>query len=185
VKKMLVLAALTAVAALSVSPVAQAEERTCRGTLGAVTVDNLRVPQNATCTLNGTRVGGNVVVERGATLAANNIRVRGSVQAEGARSVRLQAGSRVNGDVQLKAGGSATVRDSFVGGTLLLDTNNGTLDLSRNRIEGNLQAFQNTGALSIFNNTIDENLQCKANNPPPTGGGNIVGGNKEDQCAGL
>jgi hypothetical protein len=28
-----------------------AEERTCRGALGAVTVDNLRVPQNATCTL--------------------------------------------------------------------------------------------------------------------------------------
>jgi len=87
--------------------------------------------------------------------------------------------------VQLKAGGSATVLDSFVGGTLLLDTNRGTFDLSRNRIVGNLQAFQNTGSLSIFNNTIDENLQCKANTPPPTGGGNIVGGNKEDQCAGF
>ena len=29
---------------------AQAEERTCRGVLGAITIDNLRVPQDATAT---------------------------------------------------------------------------------------------------------------------------------------
>ena len=39
---------------LAFAPIAFAEERTCRGTLGAVTVDNLRVPDGATCTLNGT-----------------------------------------------------------------------------------------------------------------------------------
>lgn len=44
-------------------PPAFAEERTCRGALGAVTVDNLRVPQNATCKLNRTRVKGTVKVE--------------------------------------------------------------------------------------------------------------------------
>ena len=44
---------------------ALAEERVCRGTIGAVTVDNLRVPQGATCTLNGTYVKGTVKVERG------------------------------------------------------------------------------------------------------------------------
>jgi hypothetical protein len=37
---------------------AQAEERVCRGSIGAKTVDNLRVPQGATCTLNGTYVKG-------------------------------------------------------------------------------------------------------------------------------
>ena len=33
--------------------------------------------------------------------------------------------------------------------------------------------------------TIDGNLQCKENAPPPTGGGNLVHGNAEDQCAML
>ncbi|MBW4556972.1 MAG: hypothetical protein KME59_13680 [Trichormus sp. ATA11-4-KO1] len=46
-------------------------------------------------------------------------------------------------------------------------------------------AFQNTGGLTIKNNRIDGNLQCKENRPAPTGGGNIVQGNKEDQCSRL
>jgi len=50
---------------------------------------------------------------------------------------------------------------------------------------GNLQAFQNTGGLSITENVIDGNLQCKENRPPPTGFGNVVEGNKEDQCKRL
>jgi hypothetical protein len=37
----------------------------------------------------------------------------------------------------------------------------------------------------ISQNRIDGNLQCKENNPAPTGGGNVVQGNKEDQCKRL
>jgi hypothetical protein len=48
--------------------VAYAEERVCRGTLGAITVDNLRVPQGATCSLVGTYIKGTVKVEGSATL---------------------------------------------------------------------------------------------------------------------
>lgn len=33
---------------------AQADETTCQGTIGAETVDNLRVPEGAACTLVGT-----------------------------------------------------------------------------------------------------------------------------------
>ena len=29
---------------------------------------------------------------------------------------------------------------------------------------------------------VDGNLQCKGNRPRPTGGGNVVQGDKEDQC---
>jgi hypothetical protein len=47
-----------------------ADERVCRGTIGAVTVDNVRVPQEATCRLNGTRVKGTVTVKRRAVLIA-------------------------------------------------------------------------------------------------------------------
>jgi len=157
-------ALVAATAALAVAPSALAEERTCRGTLGAITVDNLRVPQGATCTLNGTRVKGTVKVERAATLKATGIRVVGNVQAEGAASVNLRA-STVGGSIQVVQG-----RDS-------------TLD--RNTVKGDVQFFGNSGAIVITSNRIDANLQCKENNPAPTGGGNIVQGNKEDQCARL
>ena len=33
--------------------------------------------------------------------------------------------------------------------------------------------------------TANGNLQCKENVPSPTGGGNVVQGNKEDQCRRL
>jgi hypothetical protein len=63
----------------------------CRGALGAVTVDNLLVPQNATCNLNGTRVQGTAQVQRNATLNANGIRVIGNVQGENARHVAVRS----------------------------------------------------------------------------------------------
>ncbi|CAN5353702.1 hypothetical protein BH20ACT24_BH20ACT24_13910 [soil metagenome] len=37
---------------LFAAPAAFAEEVTCRGTMGAVTVDNVRVPEGATCSMN-------------------------------------------------------------------------------------------------------------------------------------
>lgn len=187
-RKLLFAAMLTIISITSVlasAPGASAEERSCRGTIGAVSLDNVRVPQGQTCTLNGTRLKGNLKVERDATLIANGVRVIGSVQAENARSVSVRARSRINGDVQVKQGQSASVVNSVVGGTILYDENRGALDVSRNRVSGNVQAFKNSGGLSVFNNTIDENLQCKENNPAPVGGGNVVDGNKEDQCAGF
>ena len=153
----------SAVAALAAAP-ALAEERACRGTIGATTVDNLRVPQGATCTLSGTRVKGTVKVERGATLKASRISVIGNVQAEGAATVNLAA-SAVGGSVQIVQGKNSK--------------------LDRNSVKGDVQYFENRGAISITNNRIDGNLQCKENTPRPTGGGNIVQGNKEDQCARL
>ncbi len=155
-----------AVAALGVFALpAVAEERTCRGTIGKVTVDNLRVPQGATCTLNGTFVKGTVKVERDATLRATAIRVIGNIQAENHRHVSVAGGSRVDGSLQVKQGGGATVDRSIFG--------------------SDVQFFTNSGAIRITGNRIDGNLQCKENRPAPTGGANVVQGNKEDQCARL
>src|SRR5688500_9153023 len=91
----------------AVSP-AVAEERTCRGAIGATTVDNLRVPQGARCTLTRTRVEGTVKVERGARLNARGIRVKGNVQAEGAAAVNVRR-SRVDGSIQVVQGRSARI----------------------------------------------------------------------------
>jgi hypothetical protein len=164
---------------------ALAEERVCRGTIGATTVDNLRVPEYANCVLLGTRVKGTVKVEWNATLRAEDVVVIGNVQAENAKNVRVQDGSRVGGSVQVKQGGAATVSDSRVEGDIQYDSNSAMLRVLRNRVGGSVQAFQNVGGLEIRRNTIDGNLQCKENRPAPVGGRNVVGGNKEDQCARL
>lgn len=169
---------------LSAAP-ASADERVCRGTIGATTVDNLRVPEYANCVLLGTRVKGTVKVEWNATLRAEDVVVIGNVQAENAKNVRVQDGSRVGGSVQVKQGGGATVSDSRIDGDIQYDSNSAMLRVLRNRVGGSVQAFQNVGGLEIRRNTIDGNLQCKENRPAPVGGRNIVGGNKEDQCARL
>jgi hypothetical protein len=164
---------------------ALAEERVCRGTIGATTVDNLRVPQGATCTLNGTYVKGTVKVERGAVLRAFDVRVIGNVQAENARNVVVREGSRIGGSVQVVQGGAARIAGNRINGDILVDEQDRALVASRNVIGGDLQAFQNTGGVEIRRNRIDGNLQCKGNQPAPVGGGNIVQGNKEDQCRRL
>jgi hypothetical protein len=171
-------------AGLAAAGPASAEERTCRGTIGAVVLDNLRVPQGATCTLNGTRLQGTIKVERGGTLKASTVRVNGNVQAENARSVTV-LDSRVGGSIQLVQGGTANLRRNVVSADILFDDNSGVLAGVNNTIGGNLQAFQNTGGVTIASNRIDGNLQCKENSPRPTGGRNVVEGSKEDQCRGL
>ena len=180
------LASAAAMASVLLAPAASfAEERVCRGTIGSTTVDNLRVPQNASCTLNGTRVQGTITVQTNARLVANDVIVIGNVQGENARNVKVLDGSRVGGSVQVVQGEGATVADSRVDGDILYDENEAALFILRNRVGGNVQAFQNSGGVAIRRNVIDGNLQCKENHPAPTGGNNIVQGNKEDQCAGL
>jgi hypothetical protein len=164
---------------------AAGEERTCRGTIGATTVDNLRVPQGETCVLEGTRLQGTAKVERDAVLRAKGVRVIGNVQGENAQRVKVVQDSKVGGSVQVVQGDAAKVADSRIKGDILYDENSGPLRVLRSRVGEDVQAFQNTGGVRIEDNVIDGNLQCKANNPPPTGGGNIVHGNKEDQCASL
>jgi hypothetical protein len=179
--------AMAVLALAVIAPAAQAEERMCRGTIGSTTVDNLRVPQGASCTLNGTRVEGTVKVERNATLVANTIRVKGNVQSEGFKNITLRQNSVVVGSVQLENGldgGSGRVLNSKVNGDLQFFSNDARMIARGNTLLANFQANQNTGGLVIENNRIAENLQCQSNNPPPTGGGNTAG-DKEGQCARL
>ena len=161
---------------------AQAEERVCRGSIGARTLDNVRVPTGATCRLTRTYVKGTIKVQRGAALVATRVRVVGNVQAEGARTVVVQRRSRVGGSVQVEQGRRATVRRTVVIGDIQYDHNRGYLRANRNRVGGSIQVIGNSGGAGIFRNRVNGNLQCKENRPRPKGGGNVVGGNKEDQC---
>ncbi len=169
------------------APTAQAEEKVCRGTIGAKTVDNVRVPSGATCTLNSTRVEGTIKVENNATLLASGVRVKGNIQSEGFEKIRLNKDSRVVGSVQLKngqSGGLAKISFSRINGDLQFESNDARMVANNNTVGANLQAVQNEGGVELTGNTIAENLQCKEDEPPPTGGGNTAG-DKEDQCADL
>jgi hypothetical protein len=178
-----VIAAL-ALTAVMLPQAAFGEERACRGSLGKVSLDNLRVPQGAKCTLNGTRLNGTITVQRGAVLVANGARINGAIQAENARNVVVR-GSRVGGSIQLKQGGGATVRGSHVKQDIQYDHNSKALRAVRNRVVGSIQVVGNSGGAAIVRNVVNGNLDCKENRPAPTGGGNRVGGSKTDQCAGL
>jgi hypothetical protein len=162
-----------------------AEEISCTGSLGAITVDNVRVPEGRSCTMTNTRVQGTITVEKNATLSASNVQVVGNIQAEGAKNVKVNAKSRIGGSIQIVQGQAAAIDRAFVNGDILFDENRGYLSATRNAVGGDVQAFQNSGGVKIASNTIDGNLQCKENTPRPTGGSNIVQGSKEDQCSRL
>jgi hypothetical protein len=183
-KRTLMILAMVA-AATAIPQVAHAEETVCRGTIGAKTLDNVKVPKGKSCTLNGTKVKGTIKVNRGARLEAINVNVVGNVQGENARNVIVRGKSRVGGSVQVVQGKRAKVASSTVKGDILYDEQSGKVVVRKTTVGGNVQAFQNDGGVTIKGNVIDGNLQCKSNDPRPTGGGNTVEGSKEDQCKKL
>ena len=154
----------------------------CTGSLGKVTADNLEVPMNATCTLNGTKVEGNIKVYQGATLIAYDVSVNGNLQAEYADKVEVSQGSYIGGNIQFENGGTLSVISVFVGGNLEADYNWGSQTYTSNTIEGDIQVEYNSGGVSIRNNTIYGDLECEDNYPAPTGSGNTVYGDYEGQC---
>jgi len=217
-----------ALACLGFSNAALAD-RKCSGTIGPVTIDDSVVVQNASCTLNGTIVKGNVLVYVGGRLTTLGAQIEGNIQAKDAISVTVEPNTFVDGDIQLEnlsgpskitysnvtgniqlkynrrtvtvdyntVGGdiqfeelnastyAAHARYNTVGGNVQMIKNRLTrLNLLSNQVDGDMQVFENrsASALVIRSNNIRQNLQCKSNTRAPTGGGNIVGGSKEDQC---
>lgn len=159
----LLAAAVGAVSLMSAAGV-QADERVCRGNLGAEQIDgNLHVAE--ACALSGTRIGGNITVGSKARLSADAVRVGGNIQADGAAAVVVGSGARIGGNIQIEGSGNIRVSGSTVG--------------------GDIQLFGNRGAISVRDNRIAGNLQCKSNRGRLSGGNNEVGGNKEDQCVHL
>ena len=95
--KLLTIHAAALVCVASLATPAMAEETQCTGFIGATTLDNIFVPDGATCQLDGTIAKGSIVVGTSATLIANRVSVNGNVQAEGANNVELKGRSSVGG----------------------------------------------------------------------------------------
>lgn len=176
---------LTALPVLSAAPPVAAEEFSCIGTVGGRTLDNVRVPQGRSCTLDGTQVQGTVYVEEGASLTARGVRVNGNIQAGNHRSVVVNGNSFIGGSFEAEQGGAFRIVQTQVEGSIKAISNQGAGRIANNRVNADVQVFSNGGGVDVTRNRVDGNLQCKENEPAPTGGGNVVQGNKEDQCAGL
>lgn len=173
---------LSAAAVGSLATPAHAQDLTCTGSVGAITIDSVIVPELATCTLTGTRVTGSIKVEVGGTLRASGITLNGNVEGDTYRTVVVMA-SRVGGSVQLQQGGNANLRGNTVSGDIQLYTSTGLQTVARNNVSGSVEVKENTGGATVNANRIAGNLNCEDNLPAPTGSGNIVNGNKENQCA--
>lgn len=167
---------------LDSSPVS-ADDRICRGTIGARTIDdNVRVPQGATCTLNGTYVKGDVKAFKGARVELNNARVDGNVQTIRARRTIVRNRTVVDGNVQAKYGGSHVVKFSRVKGDVQYEFTRGIGRVRRTTVDGNVQIYKSPGGFGVWYNRIDGDLQCFENGTPRRGDGNRVQGNKQGQC---
>ena len=160
-------------------------------------LDNVLVEGDGILLLDGTTVTGNIHVKDGGVLAATRILVLGNVQANQAFLVDV-TNSTIEGNFDVKnTGGEGTLfgllpsvdlLGSQVGGNVQIKDNAvNFIAIASNDIEGNLQVKDNETRLftSIANNIIDGNLQCKDNSPPPIGGGNVVAGHVDPECAYL
>jgi len=185
--KMTLAAALSLGASIAVAPAAHAEDYECRGTLGAVTVvGSVIVPDDATCTLDGTNIQGNLTVKSRATLVATGIELTGTVQGESPTKVDVRGSQIGNGFSISKGGelGSIVLMTTSVTGDVQLADNRGSVQLDGNTVGGSVQVNKNTGGVTITGNGITNGLQCQDNNPFPTGGGNIAA-QKQGQCERL
>jgi hypothetical protein len=169
---------------VAAAPAAAADLR-CTAVVGAITVDVVTVPTGARCVLRGTRVGGDVIVERGGILRVERGLIMGSIKGDGARSVVVTAATRLAGSLEWKLSGPANVTNSMIDGDLKFEEGTGAVSAINNDIQGDIQAEKNRRGVLVSDNVIQGNLKCQENVPAPTGGNNVVAGNKEGQCAGL
>jgi hypothetical protein len=161
--------ACIAVGALGFAPPARADVP-CTGTIGAVLImDNVNVPPGASCTLNGTIITGNVIVNQNSHLLTQSANVAGNIQGEGATRVRIF--NTVVTNIQLKkatwqiiiSSDQSCTADPLVLGRIQLEENSANIGICRMSTRQDVQLTKNTGRISVVENMIGEDLQVVEN----------------------
>lgn len=134
----------------------------CDGTLGAIDVDDVEVPDGATCILDGTRVDGNVIVGDGATLDVIGAHIEGNIQAEDTHEVRTGQRTFVGGNIQVKRQAVVWIDDTVIDGDLQVEEGGASLVVYGTVIGGNLQ-FQKAASAIVEDSWIDGDLQMQEN----------------------
>jgi hypothetical protein len=192
----------------NISVARQAYVQPIDSTLGGnVTLDN-----SLGALIEGGSVAGNVQSTGSEFLDLLVTKVNGDVQVVGGRTAvfgeRLEVGGSLYGTraeffdlYDSTVRGNFAVRDTregsiFCGNTLNgnpeFTSNGGLLTIGTpdeacggNTVNGNVLVIGNRADTEISDNDIAGNLACFENNPPPVGGGNRVGGDKQGQCEAL
>lgn len=160
----------------------------CRGSLTGF-LDNVTVPEGASCSLWDARVKGNVKVYRGGRLTVSGqTSIGGNLQSddEGGYVRVTGPGVVIGGNVQIKKAheASAIQAGTEVRGNFEYEENSGFLSVEGLFLHGDFKLSKNTGGAVLTNNAISKKMECKENSPAPSGAGNRAGV-KEGQCAGL
>jgi hypothetical protein len=102
VASIFIIVIITALALIIPSAITMAAV-TCKGTLTSITVQNIQVPSGYACTLKGTIVKGDIIVNNGAILKATGIRVIGSIRIMGTAFVEVDSNSVIqNGIISIE-----------------------------------------------------------------------------------
>lgn len=157
-----------------------ADDFVCTGTFIQGSFANVIVPSGASCTLERSRVKGNILVQAKGSLETSRTRIIGNIQSEGFDSILIRNKTWVFGSIQLKQGNTSLITRSTINGDVQFEENFGTSTaefniiggslqasvntvlvkfLSNVDITGNIQSVDNTGGVQIRNNQTDANLQ--------------------------
>lgn len=163
-------------------------DRECVISLPAGDYQNVIVPEGQTCTINSSRIFGNIKVLAGAALTATSNSVSGSIQADKAITVHVHGG-RVDGGIGIfdGLGGPITLYDYSIQNVTVtrdihLSKNRGSIIVYGNTLPtGNITVSENQIPLgtdmNIQANTIAGDIHVIKNNRLPLGsetGGNII-----------
>ena len=172
-----------------------ADELYCKGEYYKGYYDDVYVKYGDVCILKGTKVEGNVHVEKGGALITKYAKIKGDIQAYYPKFIRVMKKSYVDGNIQIeKASYPSRVTDSYVKGDIEVEYSyirkyvEYAWNISKNYVGGNLKFNYNKskyGKHWIYGNKIEGNLECYDNYPKPNGGDNFVFGNAEGQCYDL
>jgi hypothetical protein len=211
------LAAVAAAATLALAGASSASAQTapapvvCDGALSGVTVSDVTVRYDKSCTLTNVVVEGNVTGRLGSgTITLDRTAVSGDVTTTGHRLVATTAAvggdvvatesdqgvvvsqSVVRGDVtatatqgELRFGSLESARyGNVVGGTLQVDTAFVDGVVARNVVAGDLLLTGNQAVIEARRNVVRGTLDCQGNAPDPIGGSNLAS-SKLGQCGAL
>ena len=183
----------------------------CDGALSGVTVGDVTVPYNKSCTLTNVVVEGNVtgrlnsrtitldrtavsgdVVTTGRRLVATTAAVGGDVVATESGQGVVVSQSAIRGDLtataiqgELRIGSLESARyGNVVGGTLKVDTAFVDGVVARNVVAGSLFLAGNQATIEVRRNVVRGALDCQDNVPDPVGGSNLAS-SKLGQCSAL
>jgi hypothetical protein len=135
-RKLFVLPGVALIALLGLaSPAAGHGGTPCTSEQTGVTLGNVVVPENGSCTLIDSTVTGNVKVKRGAFFQATNTDIAGKVEADRAQTLFIDSGSTVGKHVESEKTVQVFVFDATIHGDLEIEKTTEVVNVCGNTIE--------------------------------------------------